>query len=126
MDIIFFLGVCYIVYRLFFHQKKRSRTSNSSESNYFGNRCHSCNHFNSIEAVVNRDGSRTMVHCPINGLTRVSSGCSSFVPDITASCLNCIHRVQQDTPKFGEMCAIHGRISGIKNYCPDAVYKDYL
>ena len=83
----------------------------------FPNKCYGCQHYDGFN---NFDGSRTMVRCDLGKSARISIGCGSFSPDITANCYrNCIY-------DNGGNCAkgVHRAAFKSVDYCHQFAYTD--
>ncbi len=86
-------------------------------SNHFANKCFGCEHY---DGFVTWDNSRTIAKCTEGRNARISSGCSAFLPDITASCYDCIYynhfncKKGNDTKKYN------------RGGCYDFAYKDEI
>ncbi len=57
-------------------------------SSHFANKCFGCEYYDGFRTW---DNNRTIAQCEIGRNARISSGCSSFSPDVTASCYHCIY-----------------------------------
>jgi hypothetical protein len=74
------------------------------------NRCCGCEHYDGF-----RDNK--FVRCGLKHKATIDAGCSSFTPDVTAGCWDCVYR---DRSKERYFCSIHNvRYEDEVKYCHD-------